>query len=166
MNRGAHAIVTPRLESGFTTLVLVVADSEVTRCMTLLSRAGFDAVPTAAIGMVGRGMFDSRSPSELPVRFRFGDVELDLRSHLVRRSGRPVRLTPVEFDILVMLVRRKGEVVGKRELHRAGWTGRSAGVSRRVLATHILNLRHKLELEPSRPRHILTVWGIGYRLVD
>lgn len=166
MNSGAHAIVTPRLESGFTTLILVVADREVSRCMNLLSRAGFDAMPTAAIGVAGRGVFTAGMPTELPSRYRFGDVEIDLRSHLVRREGHPVRLTPVEFDILVTLVRRKGEVIKKRELHRAGWTGRSAGVNRRVLATHILNLRQKLEPEPSRPRHILTVWGIGYRLVE
>ncbi|HJU89486.1 MAG TPA: winged helix-turn-helix domain-containing protein [Gemmatimonadaceae bacterium] len=166
MNSGAHAAVPPRVGSGYTTLVLMVADSDVPRCLNLLSRAGFDAAPTAAIGMVGHGMFTTHSTTELPIRYRFGDVELDLRSHVVRRSGVPVRLTPVEFDILATLLRRKGEVVKKRELHRAGWTGRSGGVNRRVLAMHILNLRQKLEPEPSRPRHILTVWGIGYRLVD
>ena len=166
MNSGAHAIVTPRLESGFTTLILVVSDGDVSRCMNLLSREGFDAIPTAAIGVAGRGVFTAGQSTELPIRYRFGDVELDLRSHVVRRSGLPVRLTPVEFDILATLMRRKGDVIRKRELHRAGWTGRSGGVSRRVLATHILNLRQKLEPEPKHPRHILTVWGIGYRLVD
>lgn len=94
---------------------------------------------------------------------RIGDIELDRATHTVTRAGHPVDLTPKEFDLLVALAERNGAVATRLELMRAVW-GYSDSVITRTIDTHVAELRRKLEDDPSRPRHILTVRKIGYRL--
>lgn len=93
----------------------------------------------------------------------FGDVHIDLATHTVERAGEPVALTPMEFDLLMALLRRKGAVASRLELLREVWGHRAAVVTRTV-DTHIAELRRKLEDDPASPRHILTVRKVGYRL--
>ena len=94
---------------------------------------------------------------------RFGDVDVDVASRLVRRRGEPVSLAPKEFDLLLALLRRRGAVVSRLELMKEVWGYRAAVVSRTV-DTHVSELRRKLEDDPARPRHLLTVRKAGYRL--
>jgi DNA-binding response OmpR family regulator len=94
---------------------------------------------------------------------RFADVEVDLATRSVRRNGEAVALTPMEFDLLVALSDRHGAVVSRVELLTEVW-GHSSAVLTRTIDTHIGELRRKLEADPSRPRHILTVRKAGYRL--
>jgi DNA-binding response OmpR family regulator len=96
---------------------------------------------------------------------RFGDVELREGSRAVSRAGKPVELTPKEFDLLLVLIRAKGDVVSRRELLRRVW-GYRADVATRTLDTHVAELRRKLEPGAGAPRHILTVRKVGYRLAD
>ncbi|MEV0717268.1 response regulator transcription factor [Asanoa sp. NPDC050611] len=76
----------------------------------------------------------------------------------------PVRLTPTEWHLLEILVRRSGHLVTHRELLREVWGPAYEG-STNYLRQYVTQLRHKLEEEPSRPRHLLTEQGVGYRLV-
>ncbi len=94
---------------------------------------------------------------------RFGAVEINPASRTVTRGDQPVALSPKEFDLLLMLVRRRGAVVSRLELLKEVW-GYSADVMTRTVDIHIAELRRKLEDDPSKPRHILTVWKAGYRL--
>jgi two-component system alkaline phosphatase synthesis response regulator PhoP len=94
---------------------------------------------------------------------RFGDIEVDLATRTVRREGRQVPLTPMEFDLLVALAERRGAVASRVELLTEVW-GHSAGVLTRTIDTHIGELRRKLEKDPATPRYILTVRKAGYRL--
>jgi DNA-binding response OmpR family regulator len=94
---------------------------------------------------------------------RFGDVELKTGPRTVTRAGKPVELTPKEFDLLVALARRRGSVVTRMELLRGVWSYSDAAVTRTV-DTHVAELRRKLEEDPSSPRHIVTVRKSGYRL--
>lgn len=96
-------------------------------------------------------------------RFRFGDVEIVPGSHDVFLGGEPVALRPKEFELLMALVRRRGNVAGRLELLREVW-GYGADVVSRTVDTHVGELRRKLEADPSRPRHIVTVRKSGYRL--
>jgi len=98
-----------------------------------------------------------------PVSHSFGNIELDLSTRIVRRAGGAVALTPMEFDLLVALVRRNGAVASRLELLAEVW-GHSSAVLTRTVDTHIGELRRKLEQDPSMPRHILTVRKAGYRL--
>ncbi len=102
--------------------------------------------------------------AEVPIAAeRFGDVELDRSTREVRRRGSCVPLAPMEFDLLVALVQRRGAVATRHELMREVW-GHSAIVVSRTVDTHIAELRRKLEDDPATPRHILTVRKVGYRL--
>src|SRR5256885_12292438 len=94
---------------------------------------------------------------------QFGAVEVIPASRSVRRSGRPVALTPKEFDLLVALLRRGGAVPSRMVLLTEVWGDSAAGFSRTV-GTHVAELRRKLETDPAVPRHILTVRKAGYRL--
>ncbi len=100
---------------------------------------------------------------DVPPIERFGAVEINPASRTVTRGGAPVALSPKEFDLLLTLVRRRGAVVSRLELLKEVW-GYSADVMTRTVDIHIAELRRKLEDDPSKPRHILTVWKAGYRL--
>jgi DNA-binding response OmpR family regulator len=95
--------------------------------------------------------------------FQFGEVEVDLRARLVRRNAAEVALTPREFDLLVALLRSGGAACSRHDLLRDVW-GHKAEVETRTVDTHIGELRRKLEDDPARPLHILTVRKFGYRL--
>jgi len=107
-----------------------------------------------------------RSATAAPARAaleQFGDVEIDTAARLVRRCGSEVALTPMEFDLLLALLRRRGAVASRLDLLREVW-GHTSAVLTRTVDTHIAELRRKLEGDPSAPRHILTVRKAGYRL--
>jgi DNA-binding response OmpR family regulator len=102
-------------------------------------------------------------PERQPLRF--GDVEVDVRARKVSKAGRTVALRPKELDLLLELLRQRGAVVSRLDLMRAVW-GYSSAVITRTVDTHVGELRRKLETDPARPRHIVTVRNVGYRLDD
>jgi two-component system response regulator RegX3 len=93
---------------------------------------------------------------------RFGDVEVDLLRHEVRVADRPVRLTPTEYRLLLKLA-EADRAFGRRELLEAAWDTVFVP-DPRSCDVHVANLRRKLEDDPGRPRRVLTVRGVGYRL--
>lgn len=94
---------------------------------------------------------------------RFGSVVVRRSSRSVLRDGRPVPLTPMEYELLAALLRRRGGVATRSELLEEVWAYRP-GVQTRTVDIHVAALRRKLESTPARPRHILTVRKAGYRL--
>lgn len=98
-------------------------------------------------------------------RWVFGDVVVDATRRTVKRAGTPVELAPKELDLLLALLRRDGAVARRLDLLREVWGYQEAvAVVSRTVDTHVAELRRKLEAEPGRPRHILTVRKAGYRL--
>jgi DNA-binding response OmpR family regulator len=93
----------------------------------------------------------------------FGDVYIDLGARTVMRSGEPCALTPKAYELLLALVRRDGAVAKRHDLLKEVW-GYGAFIMTRTVDTHIAELRRKLEANPAEPRHIVTVWKVGYRL--
>jgi DNA-binding response OmpR family regulator len=102
--------------------------------------------------------------AESEPEFQFGEVELDLDRHVALRDGRRVELTGKEFDILRFLASHCGEVVTRDQLLEEVW-GYESYPTTRTVDNHILRLRQKLEDDPSSPRHILSIYGEGYKLV-
>jgi len=98
-----------------------------------------------------------------PVAERFGEITIERACRLVLKEGETVNLAPLEYDLLLALFDRRGAVATRHELLREVW-GHHAAVVSRTVDTHILELRKKLERDPARPRHILTVRKTGYRL--
>jgi two-component system, OmpR family, response regulator ResD len=93
---------------------------------------------------------------------RFDRLEIDPAARTVAVEGRAVRLTPKEFDLLLYLAEHPGRVFGRVELLEEVWDFAFEGDPATV-TVHIRRLREKIEKDPSRPRHLVTVWGAGYR---
>ena len=104
----------------------------------------------------------TRTSTHAPDELRFGDVVVDLAARTVTRAGEPCMLTPKAFDLLLALAARDGRVVTRQELLKEVWSY-GAFVLSRTVDSHIAELRRKLEADPAHPRHIVTVWKIGYR---
>ncbi|MGQ0643289.1 MAG: response regulator transcription factor [Gemmatimonadaceae bacterium] len=92
----------------------------------------------------------------------FGEIRIEPGAHVVYRGAVPVALRPREFDLLMALVRRRGDAASRRNLLDEVW-GYDSDVVSRTVDTHVAELRRKLESDPAQPRHILTVRKTGYR---
>ena len=110
---------------------------------------------------VGLRRMESTGPQQV---YRLGDVEIDLSGRTVTQGGRDVGLTRKEFDILALLLGRAGEVVSRDDLCNEVW-GEDVNVTERVIDTHVFVLRRKIEPDPNNPSFILSVRGVGYKLV-
>jgi DNA-binding response OmpR family regulator len=102
-----------------------------------------------------------RTAPAAPVR-RFGDLTVDFARCEVARAGARIDLTAQEFKLLRAFLDHAGEVLSLDRLLGLVW-GPSVFLSDRVIYTHVNNLRGKIEAEPSRPRHIVSLRGLGYR---
>jgi two-component system KDP operon response regulator KdpE len=96
---------------------------------------------------------------------QIGELTIDMEDRIVRRAGRAVHLTPIEFDLLRVLAQHPGRLVTQRHLLQAVWGPQYIGESH-YLRVHIAHIRAKLEPDPSRPRYLITEPGVGYRLRD
>ncbi|MDB4874790.1 MAG: response regulator receiver [Gemmatimonadetes bacterium] len=96
-----------------------------------------------------------------PQTLAFGDVTVDMGSRSVTRAGHTVPLTPKAYELLLALVRRDGVVASRADLLKEVW-GYGAFIMTRTVDSHVAELRRKLD-DPDRPRHIITVWKVGYR---
>jgi DNA-binding response OmpR family regulator len=94
--------------------------------------------------------------------YRFGDCEVDFDRAELRRNGKPIDLTALEFRLLSVFIRRRGRALTRAQLIDTAWEP-GTFISDRVVDTHILNLRKKIEPTPAEPRYLLGVRGIGYR---
>jgi len=92
-----------------------------------------------------------------------GELTIDLEDRTVRRDGRDVHLTPIEFDLLRVLAQHPGRLVTQRQLLQEVWGPQYVEESH-YLRVHIAHMRAKLEPDPSRPRYLITEPGVGYRL--
>jgi len=102
--------------------------------------------------------------TEQPV-MRIGDIRIDMAHRQVSRNGEAIHLTPIEYRLLVALLRHQGRVVTQRQLLQEVW-GPEYGDAGHYLRIYMQHLRHKLEDDPARPRYLLTEPGVGYRLKD
>ena len=96
---------------------------------------------------------------------RGGPVELDVDAHEVRVGGEPVAIRPKEFELLESLMRRRGRLATREALIDEVWGPDYFGATK-TLDVHIKRLRQKVEADPARPLHIVTVRGLGYKFVD
>jgi len=106
----------------------------------------------------------SASPP-LPDRFSCGPVTVDRKGYHLEREGRRIELTPRELKLLETFAARPGEVLSRNDLLNAAWGIDYFGTTR-TLDQHIAQLRKKIETDPTSPRIILTVHGVGYRLAS
>jgi DNA-binding response OmpR family regulator len=115
----------------------------------------------ARVRTVLRRLPDERESSEI----QCGQLTINFNRHEVHLKGTPLSLTPVEFKLLGVLAREPGRVFNRAQLIEKALGYDFEGFDR-TIDVHILNLRRKLEPDPSRPRYIQTVYGAGYRLAE
>lgn len=106
----------------------------------------------------------ARAGEEQDPLVRFGAVVVDLANRQVSKGGQDLHLTPIEFRLLAVLLRYPGKVLTHRHLLREVW-GPSYVEHSHYLRIYMGHLRHKLEDNPARPKHVITETGIGYRFV-
>ena len=94
--------------------------------------------------------------------YRFGDVEADFERGELRRDGRVVEMTPLEFKLLGVFVRSRGRILTREQLLAGAW-GQDTFASDRIVDNHIANLRRKIEPDPTNPRYLRNLRGLGYR---
>lgn len=115
--------------------------------------------------MVARIRSILRRISTIPAEsLSFGEIQADPENQIVLRGGDRVRLTSMEFRLLLYLLRNRNRALTRRQILNSVWGCKEPGETR-TLETFVKRLRQKLEAEPGKPRHFVTVHGVGYQFV-
>lgn len=112
-----------------------------------------------------RAHMDAAPARPEPKTLTLGRFVMDTAKHQITKDGIPIKLTPKEFKILLALARTPDTVLSKEQLVEEAWGAEFVGETQSI-TVFIKKLRNKIEDDPSDPRIIETVWGIGYRLVE
>ena len=94
---------------------------------------------------------------------RNGAIVLDDDAKAVAVDGEPVSLTPIEYNILRLLMKNPGRVYSTAQIYEQVWNDPALG-SENTVAVHIRHLREKIEIDPANPRYLKVVWGLGYKM--
>ena len=105
------------------------------------------------------------SPVTYDYQMKCGELVIDEKARKIERSGTEISLTPKEFDILLFLVKNRGEVFTKEQIYQAVWKNDYIMDDSNIMA-FIRKIRKKIEPNPDAPEYILTIWGIGYKFND
>jgi len=155
-------------------LMLTARDSEVDRVLGLETGADdYLAKPFSVLELLARvkalfrrvDALDSSRSADLAQPLTAGDLLIDPETRRVLLNGESVSLTAKEFDLLLHFAQNPDRVFTRAQLLDSVWGYGHVGYEHTV-NSHINRLRGKVESDPSKPRHILTVWGVGYRFVD
>ena len=111
---------------------------------------------------IHRGSGAAARPAEEPEQLVSGPFVLDEKSRILYKSGKPIDLTQVEFQIMELFFRNPGTALVREKILEGVW-GKNYFGDVKIVDVNIRRLRMKIEDEPSSPQHILTVWGYGYR---
>ena len=160
-------------ESGNVPIILLTAKSEDTDKVLGLNIGADDYVtkPFNPIEVMARVKSQLRRYTTLGGKpeggslhtLRNGGIELDDAAKTVTVDGDPVALTPIEYNILLLLMKNPGRVYSTAQIYEQVWNDPALG-SENTVAVHIRHLREKLEIDPAEPRYIKVVWGLGYKM--
>ena len=107
----------------------------------------------------------AKKEEEKPNVYTVGPIVLDEEKKSVTVDGDEVALTPIEFNILRLLMKNPGRIYSSAQIYELVWKEDSLGAETSV-SVHIRHLRQKLEINPSEPRYLKVVWGLGYKMED
>jgi two-component system KDP operon response regulator KdpE len=163
--------VTQRLREWTTTPILVLSARDQEHDKVKALDAGADDYLTKPFGteelmarmrVALRHALREMQGTDNPV-FTTGDLRVDLAHRQIFLKDKEIHLTPIEYKLLLMLVKYAGKVVTQKQLLHEVW-GPSYSAETHYLRVYMAQLRHKLEVEPTRPRYLITEPGVGYRL--
>ena len=153
-----------RAESG-TPIIMLTARTDTVDVVRGLEAGADDYVvkPFNPVELMARIRARLREPQqEAGETLRIGDLVIDVAAHEVRRGNQPISLTPLEFDLLVILARKPQQVFTREVLLEKVW-GYQYKADTRLVNVHVQRLRAKIEQDPDRPTIVTTVRGVGYR---
>jgi len=101
---------------------------------------------------------------ETAERLVYGEISIDIENHILLVGGKPREVTPTEFNLLVLLMKNAGKVLTHQMILKKVW-GPEYGQEAEYLRVYVGRLRQKIEKDPSKPQHLITEHGIGYRFV-
>jgi two-component system KDP operon response regulator KdpE len=159
-----------RAQSSLPIIVLSVKDSERDKVTALdLGADDYVSKPFGMDEVLARVRVALRHAAQVeagtePV-FSAGPLRIDFAQRQVQVDGREVRLTPTEYDLLKALVKNRGKIMTRQMLLTQVW-GTSYGAESHYLHVYVGQLRRKIEPDPTHPRFILTISGVGYRFND
>ncbi|MBQ9489812.1 MAG: response regulator transcription factor [Lachnospiraceae bacterium] len=96
-------------------------------------------------------------------QYQVGGLSIYDENKQVFVDGEPVKLTPIEYSILLLLVKNQGKVFSINEIYESIWNEEAIGVDNTV-AVHIRHIREKIEINPREPKYLKVVWGVGYKI--
>ena len=157
-----------RRDSGVPLIMLTARDSETDKVLGLeLGADDYVTKPFSPRELVARirAVLRRHERSDVADTINVGELLIDVPRLRVEVAGRRVPLTASEFDLLVTMARQPGRVFTRSQLLDA-IRGQAIESYERAIDAHVKNIRRKLEADPRRPRYLLTVYGVGYRLAD
>ena len=160
-----------RMEGNTTPIVmLTVKDQEIDKVLGLeLGADDYITKPFSLRELVARVKAILRRTEERSTeltRYRIGEVELDFKKYEATRKSEKLELTPLEFQMLKVLIQKKEQVISRNDFLDKIWGEDNMVVSSRTIDSHIANIRKKIEDDPSNPKHILSIRGVGYKLME
>ena len=136
------------------------------RVLNQIAEQGGEAAPAeAAEETKTEDAAEAGKEEEKPNVYTVGPIVLDEEKKSVTVDGDEVALTPIEFNILRLLMKNPGRIYSSAQIYELVWKEDSLGAETSV-SVHIRHLRQKLEINPSEPRYLKVVWGLGYKMED
>jgi DNA-binding response OmpR family regulator len=149
-------------------LMLTVKDKEIDKVLGLeLGADDYVTKPFSLREVVARVkaiLRRTEDQGDEPGTFLIGDVHLDFRKYEAFRGEESIELTPLEFRMLKVLIQKKEQVITRNDFLDRIWGEDNMVVSSRTIDSHIANMRKKID-DPSNPKHIISIRGVGYKLI-
>ena len=150
-------------------IIMLTAKSQESEIVTGLELGADDYItkPFSVLELLARikALFRRvKSGSDIPEVHRFGDLEINFKKYETRKKGKPIKLSPREYELLKWFIAHEGEIVPRDELLSQVW-GYDSFPDTRTIDAHIAKLRHKIEDNPEEPKLIVTIHGIGYKFL-
>jgi two-component system alkaline phosphatase synthesis response regulator PhoP len=150
-------------------IILTVKDQEVDKVLGLeLGADDYVTKPFSLRELLARvHALLRRSAEKIPESsvFCIGETTFDLKKYEALKNGKEIEYTTLEFNILKLLFERRGQAVTRYDFLNRVWSENNTVVTERTIDSHIANIRQKLEDDPANPRYIISIRGVGYKLV-
>lgn len=150
-------------------IIMLTAKSQEAEIVTGLELGADDYItkPFSVLELLARlkALFRRVTPgSEIQEVHRFGDLEINFKKYYARKKGKPLKLSPREYELLRCFIEKQGEIISREELLKQIW-GYESYPDTRTVDAHIAKLRRKIENKPEEPKLIVTIHGIGYKFL-
>ena len=171
---GIHMVMRLRKEYDFAVIMLSAKSEEVDKIMGLnMGADDYVTKPFQPLELLARVNshlrrykrfleMTSQGKEEPENVYRIGGIELNEDTKEVLVDGEPVKMTPMEFKILALLMRSPGRVFSAEEIYERVWNERAINTD--TVMVHVRKIREKIEYNPKEPKYLKVVWGVGYKI--